>query len=609
MKTTFPKRSISVHTRRRALLLTAFALVLVTISSAFGQSSRTLSANVRGQIASLFAAKQTYSASERKMSSDLVFRTRAATGKPLGIPSDLINVTAAKPSSRIEVEIGARVSPRLLVVVGAHGGQVKAFSDKYQRIDATVPLSAVPAIAADSEVQWIRESLPPMFNVGALTSQGYISHQVNQVLTATGAGVKVGVLSDSASSARVTALITSGDLGATTTVLPGQGGSGNDEGAAMMEIVQDMAPEAQLYFATANGGQTVMANNIAALSAAGCSIIVDDVTYYAEGAFQDGVVAQAVTTFVNSGGLYFSSAANSGNLTNGTSGTWEGDFLDGGSISGVIATAGESGQVHNFGTSGSPQTYDPLTATSSVITLKWSDPLAASTNDYDLFVLNSTGTTVKAFSASVQNGTQDPFEQVSSSPSPFSVGDQVVVVKFSGSARALRVDTNRGQLGIATSGSTFGHNAGSDTIGVAAAYWNQAGNGIHAFIGTDVIEPFSSDGPRRLFYSANGTAITPGNVLFATGGGVTLQQPVLTAADGGVTKTPNFLPFYGTSAAAPHAAGIAALIKSAAPTLTNAQIRNVMTTTALDIMGAGTDRDSGFGVIRAKSAVDAATGP
>src|SRR5262249_40035415 len=185
-------------------------------------------------------------------------------------------------------------------------------------------------------------------NVGALTTQGYIAHRANLAFKAgyTGAGVKVGVLSDSASATRVNALIASGDLPATTTVL--EASTGTDEGAAMMEIVHDIAPGAQLFFATANGGQAHMASNIASLAAHGCSIIVDDISYFVEGAFQDGPIAQAVNNFVAAGGLYFSSAANSGNLTSGTSGTWEGDFNNGGAVSGPIATAGETGFFHQF---------------------------------------------------------------------------------------------------------------------------------------------------------------------------------------------------------------------------------------------------------------------
>jgi subtilisin family serine protease len=173
----------------------------------------------------------------------------------------------------------------------------------------------------------------------------------------------------------------------------------------------------------------------------------------------------------------------------------------------------------------------------------------------------------------------------------------------------LHIDTERAQLKIGTSGATFGHNAGVNTVSMAATAWSSARTGTHPFTGfANPIESFSSDGPRQIFYQPDGTPITPGNYLFGTNGGTTLQKPDLTAADGVFTKTPGFLPFYGTSAAAPHAAAIAALVKSANPSLTNVQIKGIMINTALDTMAPGVDRDSGYGITMALPAVQAALG-
>jgi uncharacterized repeat protein (TIGR01451 family) len=63
-------------------------------------------------------------------------------------------------------------------------------------------------------------------------------------------------------------------------------------------------------------------------------------------------------------------------------------------------------------------------------------------------------------------------------------------------------------------------------------------------------------------------------------------------------------PFYGTSAAAPSAASVAALVKSANPLLTQTDIRTALTSTAIDIMAAGYDRDSGSGIVMAWEAVN-----
>src|SRR5205085_6359006 len=120
------------------------------------------------------------------------------------------------------------------------------------------------------------------------------------------------------------------------------------------------------------------------------------------------------------------------------------------------------------------------------------------------------------------------------------------------------------------------------------------------------VETFSSDGPRQVFFNADGTSITPGNVS-STGGSI-LQKPDLTAADGvsesGAGGFSN--PFFGTSAAAPHAAAIAGLLKAFNPAFTKTQITGFLTTSALDIETAGVDRDAGIGIIMPYTALTAA---
>src|SRR5206468_10555096 len=126
---------------------------------------------------------------------------------------------------------------------------------------------------------------------------------------------------------------------------------------------------------------------------------------------------------------------------------------------------------------------------------------------------------------------------------------------------------------------------------------------------TNVVATFSSDGPRRVFFQADGTPYTAGDS--SSTGGVLRQKPDLTAADGvSVTGVGGFpSTFFGTSAAAPHAAAIAALLKSANPALTPAQIRTLLSASAIDIEAAGADRDSGAGIMMADAAMRAAGVP
>ena len=607
MKTTSPQngsfaRKQSGRGRLVAILLLAVLVALPALAQKIADSAIK-------QIAAIEQMKASFTPAERKMSTSLVVASRLAHHQPVpAIAAQILRENLLDSKGRIEVDVRATRTDAVAEGIRKSGGQIRAHHPNLNHIRAHVDMAHLLTMASDPSVSWIREAGRARTNVGAVTSQGYISHRANNAfnLGFAGYGVNVGVLSDSASPTRVAALIASGDLPPGTTVVPGQDGTdvgGEDEGTAMMEIVHDLAPGANLFFATAFESDVSFADNIRTLRFVyHCDIIVDDVTYFEEGAFQDGIIAQAVNDVVADGALYFSAAANSGNLTSGTSGTWEGDFKDGGPVSGYIAAIGETGEFHSFGT----QNYDRLTVTTQFISLKWSDPLGASSNDYDLFVLNSAGTSLLGYSANPQTGVEDPVELAYRS-SGFPVNSRVVAVLYQGAARALRIDTNRGQLQIRTAGSTFGHNAGLNTISTAATFWNSAHTGTKPFVGfANPIETFSSDGPRKIFYNPDGSEITPGNLLFGTNGGTTLKKPDITAADGVNTHTPGFLPFFGTSAAAPHAAAIAALVKQANPSLTNVQIKQILINTALDNMAPGVDRDGGYGIVMALPAVQAA---
>ncbi|CEM37969.1 unnamed protein product [Vitrella brassicaformis CCMP3155] len=89
----------------------------------------------------------------------------------------------------------------------------------------------------------------------------------------------------------------------------------NDEGSGMIELIADLLPEMPLYaFHTAVLGQADFANGILRLRReAGCNTLVDDVKYFFEPWYQDGIIAQAIEEVTEDGALYFVSAGNSGN--------------------------------------------------------------------------------------------------------------------------------------------------------------------------------------------------------------------------------------------------------------------------------------------------------
>ena len=436
------------------------------------------------------------------------------------------------------------------------------------------------------------------------TSEGVVAHRANSARrthSIDGTGIGIGVISNGVRS--LADRQASGDLPARVTVLPGQAGRG-DEGTALLEIVHDLAPGAELYFATGEGGQAQMAVNIESLCEAGANVIVDDIGYVLEAAFQDDIVAKGVNAAVAGGCVFFSAGGNDGNLTDGTTGVWEGDYATGTSL---IVDGETLGVRHDFGSGveGNEVSGSGFSGVSAIV-LQWADPLGASGNDYDLFLVNEDGDVI-ASSTDTQDGTQDPIESILSPFFDFS-GLSVVVVKASGSDRYLRVHAFDGRLAIQTAGNLYGHSAAENAVSVAMVDVRTAAGSGNVFNGTESVRTSNSDGPRRIFFQPNGTAITAGN--FSSTGGKLLQKPDLTAATCVSTATPGFSTFCGTSAAAPHAAAIGALMLEAAGgpnEVTLAQLRTGMTsgTAVLDIETTGVDRDSGAGILMAPGAVDA----
>ena len=114
-------------------------------------------------------------------------------------------------------------------------------------------------------------------------------------------------------------------------------------------------------------------------------------------------------------------------------------------------------------------------------------------------------------------------------------------------------------------------------------------------------EAFSSRGPAFKRFDVTGNRLAAPEDR---------HKPDLTAADGVATSVPNFAPFFGTSAAAPSAAGLAALLLSAKPSLPVDVTASILkdSTRSIDCTAlAGVpDLDCGFGFPLADAAVQSA---
>jgi subtilisin-like proprotein convertase family protein len=600
-----------------------------------------LSPAAAAQIETLLAEKAARSPAERKMSSSLIY---AKSGR---FNAAMANLEGARSLDQLDAQGRYLVDIRgdmnvVAAQIDAAGGKVVDVRSRSAR--AWMPLDQLANLAAAPQVQSIRsaylattwradrpgdvkgrartyaervaavqtaitqwtpqpDGTPVAITAaGAAESQGDNAHaavRARRSFNTDGTGVKVGVLSDS-DDFREQA-IASGDLPANTTTVPGEDGRpGAGEGTAMMEIVHDLAPGADLFFATAFTSPESFAANIRTLRFTyHCDIIVDDVIYFFESPYEDDIIAQAVDDVTADGAMYFSSAGNGGNFDDGTSGTWEGDFKP----AGTLATLPSGYTVHNFGNN---VIENRIELDGGPLILHWADPgnldNPASSNDYDIFVLDNDLRNVVFASTDVQDGTQLPFEEV---PFIVSAGLRVVIAAHPNAAvRALHTVLFNGEFALSTGGSTFGHNSTADGFGVAAVDAAEASGGEFSGGPTTPIEIFSSDGPRKIFFDRDNTAINgdaPGQT-FASRGGVTRVKPDFSAADGVSTTLPpgsGLNPFFGTSAAAPHAGAIAALVKSSLPTATVAKIRSALLTGAIDIEETGSDRNSGRGVLSA----------
>jgi Subtilase family len=640
------------------------------IASAQPTKGLHLSDNVIKQIKALQKEKASHTKNQQKIDSQLFHAFKKKRGLPMekDVP-DLETAVEISTTGTVVVDINANVTDSLLGQIKGAGGTILSSTPKNHSVRVSLPIAQMESIAGLPDVKAIEPEaqarndrgstnpstalieqklnlflplspLPPspfvkpqhfshqrtlqlraklrnllaglpsaqtsgFPSTGVAFTEGDVVHRADlarNTFGANGTGIKVGILSDSFNLlGGAAANITAGDLPAAGVTVLQDSSSGNDEGRAIAQIIHDLAPNAQLYFATAFGGPANFAQNIRNLRAVGCDIIVDDVGYFNESPFQDGIIAQAVNDVTASGALYFSSAGNQGNFDYGTSSTWEGDFVDGGTV-GVPGptTIPSSGTFHDFG--GTIFNTVAIGGGGRRLDLFWSDPLGASSNDYDVYVLDPTGANVVAASTNIQSGFQNPYEAINS----IFPGQQLVIVKYAGDNRFLHMDIGRGVLTISTPGQIRGHAAAVNAFSVAAVDAANAYPSPFSAGPANPIENFSSDGPRRIFYNADGSAITPSD--FSSSGGTVRQKPDIAAADCISTSvTPTFLTFCGTSAAAPHAAAIAALIKSYQPSLTPTQVRSLLTSTALDIEDSGVDRNSGYGIVDAFSALQAVT--
>jgi hypothetical protein len=493
----------------------------------------------------------------------------------------------------------------------------------YKRVvSGYLPIDKIGALKSISGLKFARPAYQPQHNSGSVTSQGDKAMRADvarQTHGLSGAGSKIGIISDSYNKlGGATAGVASGDLPAHVQVLADYfQASVMDEGRAMAELVHDVAPGASIAFHTAEGGQPVFAKGIKDLALAGCNIIVDDIIYYAEPFFQDGIIAQAVEEVVTSHNVsYFASAGNQARSS------YQAGFKNSG------VNIPNYGQAHDFGNGDIRQRITIPAGGSFQMALQWDDPFYSvsgapgAQSDLDILAYSTEGNLISgSFSVNIDG---DPFEFMwisndGSAPLSF----DLVIVKFEGPDPGLIKWVNFGSRNIAIeydtkSSALYGHTNAAHAVSVAAApYFNTPA--FKPNLSTALVEDFSSAGGTPILFT--GTGKRRNETM-----GTTRQKPDITAVDG--TNTTFFYPgddaegdgfpnFYGTSAAAPHAAAVAALMQQrAGNSLSANRIRSIMQTTALDMddpftpeFDTGFDVKTGYGLLQADRAIQALNQP
>lgn len=435
-----------------------------------------------------------------------------------------------------------------------------------------------------------------------------------------GTGVTVGVISDSFTAS--TAITTPADDVAAG-VLPGPGNpcgrsapvrvlsdnpSGSDEGRAMLQLVHGIAPGARLLFASGGVGRAslagVTAAAIDALAAAGADVIVDDVSFPDDVVYQSGIVSAAVERAkAEHGILYLTSASNSnvvgrtGSSAGRPIGSWGTTaYRPMPCPSWVSVESGVALDCQDFDPAGGADPTDGIELVGDPrLYLHWGEAYGAVASGFELQVYGAGaagGDPVRMSTMTWEDPALRPAGEVTVDPARGRRPYELVIVRTrlpgDGSLPAISWLSDGG--GIAAVEHV--ESSASDTVGPTATGHQLDGSAIS--IGAAPL----SDPRRPESFSAIGSSTLlfgPVNVADPASPSLPLPVPrevvgpVATALDD--VRTSFFAAestedghtvyrFPGTSAAAPLAAGVAALAKQYDPGLTQDTLRALLARTS-----------------------------
>lgn len=513
---------------------------------------------------------------------------------------------------------------------------------------------AAPAPTAAGPVDWV--TAPSCRTVPVEADAPLAAAVARAAYGVDGTGITIGIISDSYDSS-LTATSAADDVA--VGVLPGPGNpcgylepvtviedfeSGDDEGRAMAQLVHGIAPGARILFATGFVSPYSMAENIGRLVAAGADIIVDDIGWPSEPVYQAGVLADAIDAANAAGVSYYSASGNSSvvDADGDQIASWSTSGLTTAACPAIALFADPSIVCLDFGLDAPDSTMrttigrDPTSGAAGLdVWLRWDEPWYGVGTPLAAIALTTDPTDPQVIAGGFCPGAQEgqpyacdaPYAMMGIDASPVApAGDEQVevdIVVFTDADPAglqdaeVRVSFERSSTGgslvaiehdrsgtgqgrdVVVGAALLGHNAAKGTFAVGAADWTTP----------DTLESYSSWGAVAWSWESVSSQ-QPGTPAAALATPWQREGVDAVGVDGTLTSFfGDDNRFYGTSAAAPHVAAVAALIVDAVPDIAVDDLEQALRDGGAAVTSpTGVDpiRAVGAGLVQADAALDAA---